>query len=316
MFGELDAEKKSGLVYSAAVVAPVFLSLVFFIVLAAAGITIKSGETPPDWYLYCSFLVSPLGFSVVVAAYFSRTKEPIKNVAGRCAAKYFFLAIALQIGLLSLSELNALFLKFLGRFGYESEINLPSLNGAGLFGVLFVVAVLPAVLEELVFRGLLLEGLKNFGSVAAVLVCGALFSLYHQNPAQTVYQFLCGAGFALVALKAGSALPTMLAHFLNNAFIIIAQKLWGGELPRPAQIPLLVVSVICLLGSLVWLIFFDKRGKGALSGDEGTDRTAGKKADGKTDKKADKKGFFLFAALGIVVCAVMWLSALVSGLGG
>ena len=201
---------------------------------------------------------------------------------------------------MSLAQVNTLFLEFLGRFGYKSpEIRLPSLNGAGLFGVLLTVAVLPAVFEELIFRGLLLKGLKNFGTVAAVLLCGALFSLYHQNPAQTIYQFLCGAAFALVAVKAGSILPTVLSHFLNNAFIIVMEKVSGGEIPRSVQIPLLAFSALCLAGSLAYLIFFDK-----------------KSASAKGKEKADKKGFFLCAALGIVVCAVVWLSAFAAGLGG
>ena len=47
------------------------------------------------------------------------------------------------------------------------------------------------LLEELFFRGILLRGMKKFGTVAAVFYGAALFSLYHQSPAQTAYQFIC-----------------------------------------------------------------------------------------------------------------------------
>ena len=298
--GEMTEEKKSGLVYSAAVAAAVLLSFVLLIVVSAAGYTDSAQYENAEWYRYVSFLLAPVGFAAVGAIYFFKTKTPVREVAGKCRFKYFVLAVTLQVGLLSLAQVNTLFLEFLGRFGYKSpEIRLPSLNGAGLFGVLLTVAVLPAVFEELIFRGLLLKGLKNFGTVAAVLLCGALFSLYHQNPAQTIYQFLCGAAFALVAVKAGSILPTVLSHFLNNAFIIVMEKVSGGEIPRSVQIPLLAFSALCLAGSLAYLIFFDK-----------------KSASAKGKEKADKKGFFLCAALGIVVCAVVWLSAFAAGLGG
>lgn len=299
LFGELTPEKKSGLVYSATAVSLVLVSFLFQIVLSVAGASV--GEDPkPDWYLYCSFLLPQLGFSAIVVVYFVRTKEPVRSVAGKCSPKYFLLAVVLQIGLLSLSELNSLFLDFLGRFGYRSEINLPSLDGAGLFGVLFVVALLPALLEETVFRGLLLKGLKGFGEVFVVLVCGALFSLYHQNPAQTVYQFFCGAAFAWATLRAGSVLPTVLSHFLNNAFVIFVQKFWNGILPKGVEIPLLVVSVICLVGSLVYLMFFDK------------DR----KRESTTEEKGSKRDFFLFAAAGILLFAILWIGSLVAGLRG
>lgn len=302
MFGNLNEEKKSGLVYSAAAVLPILLSLVFIIVVSAAGLTKKENFETQEWYLYCSFLLPQIGFAAVAAGYLIKTKTPVKTIAGKCRFRYFLIAVTLQIGLLSLSELNGWFLRFLGRFGYRSEINIPSLDGAGLFGVLFVVALLPAVFEETIFRGLLLKGLKGFGECAAVLVCGALFSLYHQNPAQTVYQFVCGAAFALVALRAGSILPTVFAHFLNNAFVILLQRFQNGVLPSGAKVPVLVFSVVCLVASIVFF-FFDGRARKKTQTHE-------------QSEKADKKGFFLSAAVGIGVCIIMWISALISGIVG
>jgi membrane protease YdiL (CAAX protease family) len=98
------------------------------------------------------------------------------------------------------------------------------MDGFGFVGVLFVIAVFPAVMEETVFRGLILKGLRQSKEIYAVLLCGALFALYHQKPEQTVYQFCCGAAFALVALRSGSVLPTVVAHFINNAWILIMTK--------------------------------------------------------------------------------------------
>ena len=279
LFKDLTAERQSGLTYSAAAVLPVVISFVFLLVVQLIGLTDAEGKyMSEEWYLYCNFLLPQLSFALVAFLFFRMTKTPVGTVAGKCRAKYFLLAILLQVGLFSLD--------FLGRFGYEnSEITLPSLDGAGVIGVLLVVGLLPAVFEETIFRGIVLRGLKSFGAVGAVLICGALFSLYHENPAQTIYQFLCGAAFALVALRSGSILPTVLSHFLNNA----------------VAVPLMIVSALCLVGSLVWLIFFD-----------GPKRSENPEPSGRT---SDKKGFFLYAALGILVCAVMWLSVLATGFG-
>lgn len=312
LLGELTPEKKSGLVYSAAVAASLLLSFAFVIGILAADFSSPEEYESADWYLYLSFLASPLGFAAVAAIYFVRTKESVKAAVGVCKPRYYLLAVLLQIGLLSLSELNNLFISFLERFGYvPSEVRIPSLDGGGLFGVLLVVAVLPALMEELIFRGLLLKGLKSFGTAAAVLLCGALFSLYHQNPVQTAYQFVCGAAFAFVALRAGSILPTVLSHFLNNAAIILLAKFGYEEMPSAAALPVIVVSVLCLAASLVWLFLDGRRGAGAKERD-------GNPAE-KTEKereKPDKKGFFLCAAAGIAVCAVVWLSGLFAGFGG
>ena len=128
------------------------LAIVFFI--ATAGL-VKEGEYP-DWYLYFNFLIPQISFIIAAWFFFYYTKTPIKSAIQKqkCSVKYCVIALFLQLGLLSLSALNSWFLEILGALGYtDSGISLPSMQGFGFFGVLFVVAVLPAVLEEIIFRG-------------------------------------------------------------------------------------------------------------------------------------------------------------------
>ena len=236
LFRQSSPAKASGLAFTWSTILPTVLSFLFIIVAVATG-AMKGDYETKDWFLYTNFLLPQISFIIVALLYFVQPKEgrtgDTKNCekgrifGQKCAPKYFLIAVLLQIGLLSLSELNGLFLSFLERFGYEDKgISLPNMDGFGFIGVLFVIAVLPSILEELIFRGVLLNGLKTaFGTIGSVLVCGALFSLYHQNPAQTVYQFCCGMIFALVAIRSGSILPTILSHFLNNLFILVMYKL-------------------------------------------------------------------------------------------
>ncbi|MBQ8685085.1 MAG: CPBP family intramembrane metalloprotease [Clostridia bacterium] len=300
VLGAATPSKASGVAFSFAAVLPVLLSLVFLIVITATGLTEKTGYETSDWYLYVSYLLPQLSFALVAIWYLSYTKTPVKEAvrAQKCHPKYFLIALLLQIGLFSLSELNGLFLELLSRFGYtDGGILLPSMDGFGFIGVLLVVAVFPAVFEEIMFRGVLLNGLRSFKSVGAILLCGGLFSLYHQNPAQTLYQFCCGAAFAFVALRAGSILPTMLAHFINNATILILTRLGINGFSTPAFIAIVAVSAVCLVLSLGYLIFLDKKQKGE-----------------KNEDKGEQKRFFLCAAVGIAACALSWLLVLFTGL--
>ena len=300
LLGEQTAAKASGLTYSLAAVGAVILAFFFMTILAVAGVTLEAGKEP-DWYLYCSFLMTPLVFGIVAVLITGWTKTSWKTMLKRqqCKVRYFFIAIALQIGLMSLSELNTLFLEFLARFGYQdTPIRLPAMDGFGFVGVMLAVALLPAVFEEIIFRGLLLRGMDCFGTVGAVLLCGGLFALYHQNPAQTVYQFCCGATFALVAIRSGSILPTVVSHFINNALIITLTKFGVETFAKPVFITVLCVSIVCLVGSLAWLIFFEKRT---------LDETS-------TDKKSDRKNLLTFATLGIALCALTWFGVLLSGI--
>ena len=199
------------------------------------------------------------------------------------------LAAALAFGMLfSLGWLNDWIVVLFEKLGYTLPSgNIPTLTGFGIVGALFVIAVLPALLEETIFRGIILEGMKDLGTVAACLLGGMLFSIFHQSPAQTVYQFLCGAAFTLLALRANSVLPAILAHFLNNAFILLNARFgWLDGVTGGGAVALYTASAVCLVGALVYLIAFDRK----------TDR-----------KKTARIRSMLFPAVpGIVLCAVLW----------
>lgn len=286
--GEITEAKASGLSFTLGLL--FYLGLSFIFLLAFAFVENQ------QIYLYGQYLVSPIAIILLTVCYFLITEKNFKTVAKKqkCHIKYYFIALLLQIGLFSLSELNGYFLTWLEKFGYQPPpIDLPSMDGFGFVGVLFTVAVLPAIFEEIFFRGILLDGCKVFGNLGAVFLCGGLFALYHQNPAQTIYQFCCGAAFALVALRSGSILPTVVSHFINNAVILILTKFGVDGFPLPVFIIVLCVSIPCLIGSLVYLIFFDRK---------------------EPEKKTGTKKQFLLGALGgIIICGISWISALFMG---
>ena len=282
--------RSAGALYSAAAVLPVLLSFAFAFILIVAGIAPVEGAAYPDWYVYCTFLLPQFAFAFSVVLFFVLTDARPKEVYRGAKWQYFVLACLVQFGLFSLSWLNEWFLGFLGNFGYAGGgIALPSLEGGGIVGAIVVIALLPAIFEESIFRGILLRPMKGFSTPVAVVLCGALFSLYHGNPAQTIYQFLCGCAFALIAIRADSVLPTMLSHFLNNAVILILTRL---EVESFSAL-FYVLSALALVGSLVWLVFFDRASN--------------------TKKTESMRPFLVTASVGMVVCAVLWIANLVEG---
>ncbi len=308
--------KASGLAYSASIMFLMILSTFFSIALGVAGVTFAEGSAKPDWYIYLNYVLPQISLFLVAALYFAWLKRPVKETvkAQKCHPKYFLVAILLQIGLLSLGTLNDMFLRFLERFGYqETTLLLPSLDGFGLIATIFCVAVLPAVFEEIFFRGILLKGLRSFGVIGSVFLCGALFSLYHQNPIQTVYQFACGLAFAFMAIKAGSILPTVLSHFLNNTLIIILTKCGIENIPSSIYVPYVMITSLCLVGALGYLMFFDvAKTETETEGKTETKKSARKNAEEK-EKKSERIRFFVCALVGITVFAINWITALVQG---
>ncbi len=288
----------SGISYSIAAILPVILSLlVGFIALGISG----ENYAEQDYYLYLAFLVPQLSFALVTVIYFLRSKENPKVLTKGCKWYYFPIAILLQFGLLfSLSFVNDLFISLFESFGYQATPTpIPSIEGWKLLPVMIIIAFLPAIFEEVIFRGLLSRNMhaRGWGLIPTVVISGAIFSLFHGSPEQTIYQFICGMCFSLVAIRAGSILPTIVAHFLNNGTILLLASQGIDDLsvlPKAGYVALLVTSALCLIGALVFFICFDKNGN----------RKGGVK---------DGKKFFLAAAVGLAICAVEWILALVTG---
>ena len=289
-----DRLKESGITFSLAALLPVLFSLVLSLFAAAAG----EGYEQAAWYRYLVYLLPQLCFAAAAAVYFRRSRHPFPAMYRGAKWHYYLIAVLMQFGLLfSLGELNTLFISWLETLGYTSSAgSLPPLEGGWLVLTLFVVALLPAVFEETLFRGILARNMHGagWGTWVTILVSGAMFSLFHGRPEQTIYQFFCGCCFALIAVRSGSVLPTVLSHFLNNALILVLSALGLETFSGVLSVVLIAIGAVLLAGSLVFLIFFDKK----------TNRKGG----------APRAGvFFLAAAVGLVICAVQWASMLLLG---
>ena len=291
-------QRAAGLVYSGAEVLALFFTFFFALILSSLGIEVPDDPSVyPDWYRYCGYILPQAVFCLTVVLFFVFVDAKPKEVYRGAKVRYFLVAVLLQFGLFSLSRANAEFIGVLERvFGYTMPASgLPSLEGWYIVPVLLVVAVLPAVFEESIFRGLMLGPMKKFSTPVAVLLSGALFALYHQSPAQTVYQFCCGCAFALVAIRAGSVLPTMLAHFLNNAFVIVLTACGISDFTGAGGIAFYCLSGLSLAASLVYLLFVDRTGN--------------------EKKSVSVKPFLLTASAGVAVCAILWVANLLDGMG-
>lgn len=116
-------------------------------------------------------------------------------------------------------------------------------GGAGwlLVGV-GVVALLAPVVEELVFRGFLLEALRGRGQAAAVLLSAIAFSLAHLRLFQFRYYLLMGAAFGVLYWRRG-LLASVSAHATFNGMLLVV-ALAGIHAPvRPVSAAGFTVSI-------------------------------------------------------------------------
>ncbi len=87
--------------------------------------------------------------------------------------------------------------------------------------IFLTMALLPAVTEEFLLRGIVLREYECYGTVSAVLVSSLVFSLLHVSPFQTVSLFLAGVAYAVLTLLFDSIWPAVIAHMIHNSIVAI-----------------------------------------------------------------------------------------------
>jgi membrane protease YdiL (CAAX protease family) len=89
---------------------------------------------------------------------------------------------------------------------------------------LICIAMLPAIGEELVFRGVLARALATRSAILAIFVSAVVFSAYHMKPAQMAGTFPLGLALGVLAVRSRSVVPGMVTHFLNNAVVLVLSR--------------------------------------------------------------------------------------------
>lgn len=97
------------------------------------------------------------------------------------------------------------------------------------------LAIAP-IMEELLFRGVILKGLMNKYSVkTSIILSSILFAIIHGSLQQGVYAFISGLIFSAVYIYTGSIKFTIVAHFLNNICMVV---------PTPNNVLVNIIYVI------------------------------------------------------------------------
>jgi sodium transport system permease protein len=96
------------------------------------------------------------------------------------------------------------------------------LASAPLWQVLLVIAVTPAICEELAFRGFILSGLRRMGHKwGAIVLTAVFFGLAHGLLQQSLAACAVGVLIGYVVVKTGSLWPGVLYHFMHNGLSVL-----------------------------------------------------------------------------------------------
>lgn len=172
---------------------------------------------------------------------FSRGNLAFLGFSGRVSAKGLLLALAgvllLQPFIYALIEAIGALLPYLGKFGedlLQSQEQLEEflifLAGADsmseFIAVAFVIAFVPAICEEVFFRGYIQRNyIYSLSPAAGVLLTGFVFGLFHMSPASLLPLTIMGWYLGYVYYKTQNLFVPVAVHFCNNFLSLVLLQL-------------------------------------------------------------------------------------------
>jgi membrane protease YdiL (CAAX protease family) len=139
---------------------------------------------------------------------------------------------------------------------------------------LLLFALLPALCEELLFRGALLACLRPWGKWRAVLASALAFALFHGSPVRFGPVAVLGAALALAVWETGNVWIAVAGHSAHNGLILMALS-WGEGGSPPAAATLALLAAGGASFGLLWL-WWRKAPPGSFPSDiSGQDRACG-----------------------------------------
>jgi sodium transport system permease protein len=215
---------------------------------------------------YLAFVAAPPLFMALLL-----TRRPLQGLALRrpkwwswpAAALLAVLLLPPVVGLtLAITELNPGFKQAV--LASTGAVVQPEVRqhfaAADRWQLLLVLGVVPAVCEELAFRGFILSGLlRRFRPWKAMLLSSFLFALYQMNVFQFVPHFVFGVVLALLVQRTGSVGPAVLFHLVWNLLLLYPAAF--AEIPwlpteqgvSPAAVAVMAACMV-LAAPLLWAV--------------------------------------------------------------
>ena len=129
---------------------------------------------------------------------------------------------------------------------YEVPVTVPGI-------ILYVIAltVAPAFIEEIIFRGIVMQSLRRFGDIFALVASALIFGIFHLNLIQMPYAFILGLCIGYLVMRSGSLWVGILIHFVNNSVAVVFEFLYPNMTEEAWIMANSVYNLICVILSVI-----------------------------------------------------------------
>lgn len=93
----------------------------------------------------------------------------------------------------------------------------------GVWGGILRIVIIAPIVEELIFRGIIMSGFtRNYNAVFAIFFSALLFALFHLNPWQFPAAFALGLILGWIRIRTGSVLACITGHAVHNGLVFLS----------------------------------------------------------------------------------------------
>ncbi|MPM30087.1 hypothetical protein SDC9_76630 [bioreactor metagenome] len=119
------------------------------------------------------------------------------------------------------------FFSLISTFFFNNEIGafITEITSTPYILLLALVALLPAITEEITIRGIVLSGYDDKNKYVAAIITGLFFGILHLDPQQFLYATVLGFIMALAVRITNSIFASMIIHFIVNGTSVTMAKI-------------------------------------------------------------------------------------------
>lgn len=161
----------------------------------------------------------------------------------------------------TLNFLVSVLSSFLPFLGGESSVHV-GLDPVNILMLIGAMAAVPALCEELAFRGFAFTALQQNGVWYAAVVSSLIFGMLHASLSSALFAFLSGVLFAVLRRTSGRLLLPIIVHFVNNTLAVLASAAadtFSTQLYDGLYLTVLVVGIFLMLAAFVLLTLREVR---------------------------------------------------------
>ncbi len=201
-----------------------FIVLALMILLSGAVGVLRLELADTGQWLTATFIMEILVIGIPPVLYLLLRKIDIRQTVrlNKTGVKELLLVLGMAVsGYGIVSFINLVWYWILSRFGTPVAPVYPPINNGGQYITgLLVMALTPALVEEFLFRGVMLRGYERLGTKVSIITTGVLFAVLHLRITNIPAIIFLGIMIGYVVVRTNSIFSGVLYHFTQNAISI------------------------------------------------------------------------------------------------